>query len=186
MARLPIAICPKDIPPLPTLPHPSPSPLQQLIGQTVAKTDYDAICVPLTNARWQDRWERLCLRPVGAEDEDDGPDQDGVDGQGSLRDRTGDVDREADLFRREPSLLRDECNITRLEESQNVIALASDWLELDSPDEGIRFDSELVGLVVRRIGRAWRAAAVGRAGRGESMGRCAVDTGSRCSHGDAE
>jgi hypothetical protein len=29
-----------------------------------------------------------------------------------------------------------------------VIALASDWLELDSFDEGIRFDSELVSVVV--------------------------------------
>ncbi|BEJ15896.1 hypothetical protein CspHIS471_0505010 [Cutaneotrichosporon sp. HIS471] len=134
MARLPIAICPKDIPPLPTEPHPHPSPLQQLVGHTVSKTDYDAVCVPLANALWQDRWERLCLRPVGMEDEDD---------NGSMQDRAGDVDRDADLFRREPSLFRHECNITRLEESQSVIALASDWLELDSPDEGIRFDSEL-------------------------------------------
>ena len=30
------------------------------------------------------------------------------------------------------------------EEADTAIALASDWLELDSPDEGIRFDSELV------------------------------------------
>lgn len=37
--------------------------------------------------------------------------------------------------------------MSRLEESQGVIPLASEWLELDSPDEGIRFDSELVGLL---------------------------------------
>lgn len=30
------------------------------------------------------------------------------------------------------------------EETEHLIGLASDWLELDSPDEGIRFDSELV------------------------------------------
>jgi protein arginine N-methyltransferase 5 len=54
------------------------------------------------------------------------------------------VDREADIWRKEGGLRRDEVVISRLEESTNVIAVAADWLELDSPDEGIRFDSELV------------------------------------------
>jgi protein arginine N-methyltransferase 5 len=54
------------------------------------------------------------------------------------------VDREADIWRKEGGLLREECNITRLEDGQRVVAVAADWLELDSPDEGIRFDSELV------------------------------------------
>lgn len=31
-----------------------------------------------------------------------------------------------------------------IEETERLVVLASDWLELDSPDEGIRFDSELV------------------------------------------
>jgi protein arginine N-methyltransferase 5 len=56
------------------------------------------------------------------------------------------VDREADLWRKDGGLLREECNITRLEDGQRVVAVAAEWLELDSPDEGIRFDAELVSL----------------------------------------
>lgn len=143
MARLPIAVVPKEVPGLPTQPHPSPSPLQQLIAHTVAATDYDAVCVPLTNGLWQDRWERLCLRPA---DDDDSL---SLDSASSPWPQRLDTDREADEWRKEPSLNRDECNITRLEESQGAIALASEWLEIDSPDEGIRFDSELVRFAVR-------------------------------------
>ena len=54
------------------------------------------------------------------------------------------LDREADTWRREGGLRRDEVVVSRLEETQHLVALASDWLEMDSPDEGIRFDSELV------------------------------------------
>lgn len=152
--RLPIAICPQELPPLPTEPHPAPSPLQQFVGTTVSKTDYDAVCLPLANPLWQDRWERLCLRPVDEEDAsllDAGGSTDASHPRPSysvdrIPERT-DTDREADLWRKDPSLNRQECNITRLEESQGVIALASEWLELDAQDEGIRFDSELVSTV---------------------------------------
>lgn len=34
--------------------------------------------------------------------------------------------------------------LSSAEEAGSLIAFASDWLELDSPVEGIRFDSELV------------------------------------------
>lgn len=64
------------------------------------------------------------------------------------------VDIEADLWRREGGLNRDELVVSRLEETQTLIATAADWLELDSPDEGIRFDSELVSS---RIEGAYRA-----------------------------
>lgn len=148
MARLPIAFSPKELPGPPTQPHPAPSPLQQYIGHTVSTTDYDAVCVPLTNRRWMERWERLCLRPIDDEDPYvNGGDHDD-DGMDQRNGHAAETDREADIWRREPSLNRDECNITRLEEGQAVIALASDWLELDSFDEGIRFDSELVSVVV--------------------------------------
>jgi hypothetical protein len=45
-----------------------------------------------------------------------------------------------------PSGCADELSFLsdRAEETEHLIGLASDWLELDSPDEGIRFDSELV------------------------------------------
>jgi protein arginine N-methyltransferase 5 len=57
------------------------------------------------------------------------------------------VDREADLWRKDGGLRREECNITRLDDVGRVVAVAAEWLELDSPDEGIRFDAELVSLV---------------------------------------
>jgi hypothetical protein len=34
-----------------------------------------------------------------------------------------------------------------LDDVGRVVAVAAEWLELDSPDEGIRFDAELVSLV---------------------------------------
>ena len=54
------------------------------------------------------------------------------------------VDREADIWRKEGGLRREEVNVSRLEETPNLVGIAAEWLELDSPDEGIRFDSELV------------------------------------------
>jgi protein arginine N-methyltransferase 5 len=95
-----------------------------------------------------DRWERLCLRPLDEEEQGyvNGA-LDSTEGLAALqeeRERTAETDREADLWRKDPKLNRDECNVTRFEEGSEVVALASDWLELDSFDEGIRFDSELV------------------------------------------
>ena len=124
---------PAPLPSLPVTPHPSASPLQKAIEHTTSTTDYDAVCVPLTNSKWQERWERLCLRPI---DEEDSTPQEAAE-----REK---VDREADVWRREGGLNRDELVVSRLEETGALIAMASDWLELDSPDEGIRFDSEIV------------------------------------------
>ena len=144
MPRLPVALAlPYPPPPAPTEPLPSPSPLYNAIQSTVQGTDYDSVVLPLTNEAWQMRWERLCLRPV-EDDEDEDVKPEVLEARGREREA---VDREADLWRREGGLLREECNINRLEDGQRVIAVAADWLELDSPDEGIRFDSELVSRV---------------------------------------
>lgn len=125
---------------MPTTPHPSTSPLEAQISSTLSSSDYDTVCVPLTNPRWQERWERLCLRPV--EEELDPASQAAL-----TRDLQREiVDREADVWRKEGGLRRNELNISRLEETQGLIAVASEWLEMDSSDEGIRFDSELVCL----------------------------------------
>ncbi|RXK42065.1 protein arginine N-methyltransferase 5 [Tremella mesenterica] len=134
MPRLNIALdLPPPLPSLPNQPHPSPSPLQQLINNTLSSTDYDLCCIPLTNARWQTRWERLCLRLT--EDED-------LASPEASKHRE-EVDREADMWRREGGLSREEVNVCRLEETPHLIGLGPEWLDLDSPDEGIRFDSEL-------------------------------------------
>ena len=142
MPRVPVALAlPYPLPPPPTLPKPAPSPLQKAIQSTVQSTDYDAVVIPLTNEHWQNRWDRLCLRPMEDEDEEDQLSPEALEAR--ERDREV-VDREADLWRKDGGLLREECNITRLEDGQRVVAVAAEWLELDSPDEGIRFDAELV------------------------------------------
>ncbi|PWZ01107.1 PRMT5-domain-containing protein [Testicularia cyperi] len=51
--------------------------------------------------------------------------------------------REAEEWRKAPSFKRAEVNLTKLEETEGVVALASSWIELDSPDEGVRLDSEI-------------------------------------------
>ncbi|WVR05771.1 hypothetical protein IAU60_002796 [Kwoniella sp. DSM 27419] len=140
MPKHPIAFgLPSPLPPLPTTPRPEPSPLQDKITETL-RTDYDLVSLPLTNHKWQERWERLCLRPV--EDEEELARLSPQELEARDRERE-ELDREADEWRRDGGLRREEVNVSRLEESQAVVALASDWLELDSPDEGIRFDSEL-------------------------------------------
>lgn len=153
MARVTIALCPKEVPPPPTLPPPAPSPLGHLIAHTVDNTDYDLLCVPLTNGRWMDRWERLCLRSMDDEEHMYSASAGGSVSAASadgLAPRPSDTDREADVWRKDPMLNRDECNITRFEDAAEVVALASPWLEPDSVDEGIRFDSELVSRVIAR------------------------------------
>jgi protein arginine N-methyltransferase 5 len=101
-----------------------------------------------------ERWERLCLRPLDEEEQmyvHTGSNGSGLAALQEETQRTADTDREADLWRKDPSLNRDECNITRFEDAAEVVALASEWLELDSFDEGIRFDSELVSRRVLRL-----------------------------------
>ncbi|ADV21175.1 protein arginine N-methyltransferase 5 [Cryptococcus gattii E566] len=127
---------PHPLPSLPIEPPPTPSPLQQVIASTLSTTDYDHVSLPLTNAAWQARWEKLCLRPI----EEEGLSEEELERR-AIEERK--VDQEADVWRRDGGLKRSEVVVSRLEESQGVIPLASEWLELDSPDEGIRFDSEL-------------------------------------------
>lgn len=143
MPRVPIAFAlPDPLPPSPSTPHPSPSPLQNQITSTLTSTDYDLVAVPLANERWRARWEKLCLRP---NEEDLDPASPEALARDQARER---IDREADMWRKDGGLKRDEVNVTRLEEGPNMIAVASEWLELDSCDEGIRFDSELVRLTL--------------------------------------
>ncbi|SNX82435.1 related to protein arginine N-methyltransferase [Melanopsichium pennsylvanicum] len=53
------------------------------------------------------------------------------------------IAREAEDWRKAPAFKRSEVNLSKLEETEGVIALASQWIELDSPDEGVRLDCEL-------------------------------------------
>lgn len=44
------------------LPSPEPTPAESAQGfiPSVSKSDYDQVCIPLANASWQERWERMC------------------------------------------------------------------------------------------------------------------------------
>lgn len=53
------------------------------------------------------------------------------------------IAREAEEWRKAPAFKSSEVNLTKLEETEGVVALASQWIELDSPDEGVRLDCEL-------------------------------------------
>ncbi|GAA5836114.1 hypothetical protein JCM9279_002199 [Rhodotorula babjevae] len=116
-----------------------PTPAEAAQGWTPAqqqrptRTEYDLVAMPLTNGNWQERWDRMCTITASATEADLGVAAAQADTQ---RD-------EAESWRAGGGFLRNEVNITRSEESGSLISFASDWLELDSPVEGIRFDSEL-------------------------------------------
>ncbi|KAF8127019.1 PRMT5-domain-containing protein [Boletus edulis] len=51
------------------------------------------------------------------------------------------VEKAAEAWRQSPSFLLDEVTITRLDEAEIVVPMASDWLQLDATDDWIRHDS---------------------------------------------
>ncbi|BGP06595.1 hypothetical protein JCM10049v2_002419 [Rhodotorula toruloides] len=102
------------------------------------KTEYDLVAVPLTNGNWQERWERMCTITASATEADLGALAGTVPTAQEERQRW-----EAEFWRSGGGFLRNEVNITRSEEAGSLVAFGSDWLELDSPVEGIRFDAEL-------------------------------------------
>ncbi len=124
-----------------------------LIDDARSRT-YDAVCIPLTTAKWMERWRNMCIissepgeRPEGSE----------------LR---------AETWRANPVFQLGEVTMTRLgtsqsltltpaglhvlmwchgpEEVEGVIVMVSDWLELDSADSWVRHDSEIVSVLRRR------------------------------------
>ncbi|KAG8954225.1 methyltransferase protein [Tulasnella sp. 424] len=96
---------------------------------------YNGVCVNITNDEWRRRWTSLCLTtPSPAE---------GGSASIPLSDELKEQQRVAELWRVSDAFNKSEVNITKLEEAENTVGLASEWLELDSPDEWVRQDSEL-------------------------------------------
>ncbi|KAM0788221.1 hypothetical protein ACM66B_001377 [Microbotryomycetes sp. NB124-2] len=118
-----------------------PTPAEAAQGWTGAtgRTEYDGVCIPLTNGNWQERWERMCTITSSATEMDLAA-QSGTT-HALQQDQSSKL--EAEAWRAGGGFRRNEVNLTRSEEAGNLLVLASDWLELDSPVEGIRFDSEL-------------------------------------------
>jgi type II protein arginine methyltransferase len=105
----------------------NPADGQSTIGAVVdscLNDSYDIVCLPLTNSEWHKRWGEMCIDVPGTND--------------------GLKERKAELWRSGGSPLREnEVILGHLEETVNVVALASDWICLDAPDEWVRLDSEL-------------------------------------------
>ena len=119
------------------LTDPSLTPVQY-IKRFVGLDGYSGIAVELTNERWRERWERLCLQS----------DHTAQMPRSSSRMSLGvtaevNTCTEAERWRRAPSFQRAEVNITRASDVDGATVLLSPWLELDSEDEGVRLDSEL-------------------------------------------
>ncbi|SCZ98227.1 BZ3500_MvSof-1268-A1-R1_Chr3-2g06233 [Microbotryum saponariae] len=103
------------------------------------RTEYDLVALPLTNRNWQERWESMCVS-ITSQSQFDLQAQTG----NKLQSQQGQsVAEEAERWRGGGAFHRHQVNVTRSEETGSLVAFASDWLELDSPDEGLRFDSEL-------------------------------------------
>lgn len=143
--------------------EPTPSEAAQGWAGAGGKTEYDLVCIPLTNGNWQERWERMCTITASATEADLGAVAAGPSGMEEA------ARIEAETWRAGGSFRRNEVNLTRsgqslhravekyfrsieilAEEAGSLLVLASDWLELDSPVEGIRFDSELVRRIDER------------------------------------
>ncbi|CAE7123581.1 unnamed protein product [Rhizoctonia solani] len=118
--------------------------------------NYDSVSLFLTNERWKTRWQKMCLS---------GPQtppnrSDSLQGQrspariklentasGLFRvpsdQKDAEIEMEAELWRAGGGFKREEVNIMRNDQAEHVIGFASEWLELDSQIEGVRYDSEI-------------------------------------------
>ncbi|KAF8149849.1 shk1 kinase-binding protein 1 [Crassisporium funariophilum] len=101
------------------------TPILSLISQSQAK-GYESVCLPLTTAKWKQRWSEMCLLPMESSEKD--------------KERAS---RAAEKWRLNPGFMREEVTITRLDEAEGVTAMISDWLELDAPDDWVRHDAEI-------------------------------------------
>jgi protein arginine N-methyltransferase 5 len=122
---------------------------------------FDAVCTPLTTAKWRERWRGMCIISSS----------DGERGEGS--------EPRAEAWRANPAFELGEVTMTCLglsffffrslapvcllttglrvrvrvycwsvgsEEGDGVIVMVSDWLELDASDSWVRHDSEIVSV----------------------------------------
>ncbi|KAF9236733.1 PRMT5-domain-containing protein [Melanogaster broomeanus] len=110
---------------------PHDTPVITLSTESRAK-GYHSICLPLTTAKWRERWKNMCIMPS-------------IGGGGN--EEVIAAEKEAEAWRKSPSFLLDEVTITRLDETDIVVAIASEWLQLDSTDDWVRHDS---GIALRQ------------------------------------
>ncbi|KAG6332759.1 hypothetical protein ID866_6333 [Astraeus odoratus] len=125
-------ITPEDIQSIDARGHgPHQTPVLGLSADCQSK-GYQVICLPLTTGKWQERWKNMCIMPS----EEDAHNEAAIA-----------AEKEAEAWRKSPSFLLDEVTITRLDEAEFVLAMASEWLRLDSDDDWVRHDS---GIALRQ------------------------------------
>lgn len=90
--------------------EPTPAEAAQGWKPVGGRTEYDLVCLPLTNASWQERWERMCtISSSGTL-----ADVSGVSSAASARDLGGEQGRrEAETWRAGGGFGRGEVNVTR-------------------------------------------------------------------------
>ncbi|WFD30613.1 type II protein arginine methyltransferase [Malassezia sp. CBS 17886] len=113
----------------------------QGVRQLAQEEGYDGIVMELANGKWRERWERLCLLQPG--DEPSLPRSSSRATLPTAADVALRARAEADAWRANPHFQRAEVNLVRSDEVQGVTLLASQWIELDAADEGVRLDAEL-------------------------------------------
>jgi protein arginine N-methyltransferase 5 len=127
------------------LPHaqrePADTPVLRLI-QAARDKGYETICLPLTTERWKDRWQGMCFFPSSPAKDEGGDDL--VNADAEIEAKKKEQAAAAEHWRTRPAFLPDEVTITRLDEATGIVAMISDWLELDAEDDGIRHDAEIV------------------------------------------
>lgn len=86
--------------------EPTPTEAEQgITGQPASRTEYDLVCLPLTNQNWAQRWERMCTFTQSATEAELGVvPQDGSDSQQR---------QEAEMWRAGGAFTRNEVNLTR-------------------------------------------------------------------------
>lgn len=100
-------------------PAAEPTPSEAAQGWTGAggKTEYDLVCIPLTNRNWQERWDRMCTISSSGTMADLNMKTSSDSARNLGEDQTR---REAEAWRAGGGFGRGEVNITRSGESTNL------------------------------------------------------------------
>jgi hypothetical protein len=94
--------------------EPTPAEAAQGWAPAGGRTEYDLVCLPLTNSSWQERWERMCTISSSGTMTDVRGGINGMSSAASARDLGEDATRrEAESWRAGGGFGRGEVNVTR-------------------------------------------------------------------------
>jgi len=135
---------------------PNESPVLEVTSEARSK-GYDSVCLPLTTDAWKKRWTNMCLVPSSPGDDKKKRES---RRESKLMSRDFTAEKKAEAWREKPVFEANEVTMTRLgeftciaaldfynnrlDEAEGVTAIISEWLELDTDDDWIRLDTEIV------------------------------------------